>query len=125
MTRSDWVTRLFSLLQGLFMQRPLGIPAQAEAPVAPRSWPGTGTSALKPQAAAHRAGCAEQELPSPTASPGQHLYHVLALVSFCSWLRPVQLLADFFPPFFVILKNQRNNHMLIYSHLFFLHCSLA
>lgn len=106
MTRSNWITCLFSLLWGLFMQGPLGIPALAEAPVAPRSWPGTGTSALKPWAAAHQAGCAEQDfpcpkqkLPSPTASPGQSLYYVLALVSFCSWLVDVQFLADFFPLF--------------------------
>lgn len=65
-----------------------------------------GTAALEPWAAAHKAGCAEQgfpcpgqELPSPTASPGQHFYHLVALVSFCPWLRHVQFLVDFFPFF--------------------------
>lgn len=100
------------------MHRPLGIPAQAEL----RSCPETRNTSSE---AARKAGCAEQgspcprqELPPPTASPAQHLCHVVAHVSFCSWLRHVQILAGFFfLLFFVILKTQTINYLLIYSHL--------
>lgn len=106
MTRSNWVTRLFYLLHGLFLQRPLGVPAQAEAPVAPRSCPemrsissGAWGSCTKTRCAEQGSPCPRQELPSPTASPGQHLRHVVAPVSFCSRLR--QLNNGWFFPLFL------------------------
>lgn len=120
MTRSNWVTRLFYLLRGLFMQRPLGIPAQAEAPVAPRSCPEMrNMSSEAPGSCTQSCGCWGAFLAPGRSCP--HSQHLLANTcimwwQFRSWLRHVNH-GWFFPPFFVVLKNQTNNHLLIFSHL--------